>query len=330
MRLTRTLIAVIISCGLALTACAPEQSTEESAGSFPDKPIELVVPFSPGGATDLTARVMADALSDELDVPVNVVNKPGAEQISGVDYVRKARPDGTTLLADGAASSSIQSLSNKLPFAWDDRTFIGRLTSGAHVYTVAAKSPYRTLDDLVAGLKQGTKKFRTSWSGGSSTTDLAMLGLLQEAGVELADLSGVPFNSSGDIMQAVAAGNLDFGVGGASSAFAFASSGDVRVLAQTGTEPISQLPEVPTTKELGHPDLGLTYWVGLSGPPGLPEATAKRLEDALTKIAKDPAVLKKLQNAGVAASPLVGAEFEEYVRSEVSRFTELRKLGVGQ
>ncbi|WP_165547196.1 tripartite tricarboxylate transporter substrate binding protein [Kribbella sindirgiensis] len=321
---------MIISTGLAVSACAPEQATKGSANSFPDKPIELVVPFSPGGATDLTARVMADALSKELGVPVNVVNKPGAEQITGVDYVRKARPDGTTLLADGAASSSIQSLSANLPFAWDDRTFIGRLTSGPHVYTVAAKSPYKSLDELIAGLKQGSKKFRTSWSGGATTTDLAMLGLLKEAGVKLSDLSGVPFKSSGDIMQAVAAGNLDFGVGGASSAFAFASSGDVRVLAQTGTEPITQLPDVPTTKELGHADLDLTYWVGLSGPPGLPDATRQRLQDALTKCAQDPGVVKKLENAGVSVSPLMGDEFKKYVTSEVGSFTELRKLGAGQ
>lgn len=323
MRLTRTLMAVVMGGSIALTACAPEASTEESASSFPDKPIELVVPFDPGGGTDLTARVMADALSDELGVPVNVVNKPGAEQITGVDYVRKAGGDGYTLLADGAGSSSLQALSDNLPFEWDDRTFIGRLTAGAHAYAVAGDSPFKTLDELIAGLKEGTKKFSTSYSGGTGTSDLALLMLLKEAGVELSDLTIVPYDSSGDIMEAVTAGDLDFGVGGASSTFALGSSGDLRVLAATGSYPLAQLPDAPTAEEAGFPQLDLTFWVGLSAPPDLPESVRERLEEALATIAEDPEVQKKLDNVGVAAEPLVGDEFDDYVHSEVDTFVTL-------
>ncbi|ROS38491.1 Bug family tripartite tricarboxylate transporter substrate binding protein [Amycolatopsis thermoflava] len=326
MRRLRASTAVLVSGVLALSACAPPQSAEDSAASYPDRPIELVVPFDPGGGTDLTARVIANALSDELGVPVNVVNKPGAEQVTGVDYVRKSRPDGYTLLADGAASSSIQSFKKDLPFAWDDRTFIGRVTSGAHAYAVAADSPYTTLDQLITALKQDPKKFRTSWSGGATTSDLTLLSLLRDAQVEVGDLTRVPYRSSGDAMQAVVSDLLDFGVGGATATFSLAQSKDLRVLAVTGDKPVAMLGGVPTTAALGHPELDVTYWVGLSGPPGMPAAINDRLEDAIASITRNPDVLKQLDNIGVNGAPLTGQPFADYVRGEVTTFTELRRL----
>jgi tripartite-type tricarboxylate transporter receptor subunit TctC len=318
-------ISVIICGSLALTACAPTRSTQESAKPFPDRPIELVVPFDAGGGTDLTARAIAGPLSNELGVPVNVVNKPGAEQATGVDYVRKSKPDGYTLLADGASSSSIQSLNHNLPFAWGDRTFIGRLTSGAHAYVVAANSPYKTLDELIDGIKLGKKKFKANYYGGSVTSDLALLMLLKEAGVSLSDLTLSSYTSAGDVLKAVTASNLDFGVVGASATYKFVSSGELRVLAQTGSEPMKQLPGAPTSAKAGHPELDLTFWVGLSGPPGIPQTVRRRLEWALLKMASDARVQEKLDKVGVVADVMVGDDFEQYVRSEATTFKELRE-----
>lgn len=326
MRTTRIAIAGIVGAVLALSACAPEQSAPESSDNFPDKPIEFVVPFDPGGGTDLTARVIAEALSNELDVPVNVVNKPGAETIVGVDYVRKARSDGYTLLADGAASSSILSFNKKAPFKWDDRTFIGRVTAGPHAFAVPADSPYKTFDDLLTALKKDPGSFHIGWSGGATTSDLTTLSLLQAAGVKLDDLKTVDFTSSGETMEAVAGGDLDLGVGGASATFSLLSSKNLRVLAQTGTEPLKQFPGVPTTADAGHPEIDVTYWVGVSGPANLPDSVKKRLAEALATIADTPDTADSFTNVGVVSDPLSGSEFEDYVRSEVTTFKTLRKL----
>jgi tripartite-type tricarboxylate transporter receptor subunit TctC len=328
MRTTRIVMASIISGVLGLTACAPQDqgSSEESASSFPDKPIELVIPWDPGGATDLAGRVLSEALSDELGVPVNVLNKPGAEQISGVDYVRRAKNDGYTLLVDGASSSSIQSFSENLPFDWDDRTFIARAASGAHAIAVPKDSPYKTLEDLVTALEEGGKQFRHNWSGGTSTTDLTTLSLFEQAGTSLSDNRGVAFESSGETMEALAGGDLDFGTGGASATFSMASGGNIRVLAHTGSEAIPQLPDVPTTADAGYPELDVTYWVGISGPPDMPESIQESIQDALSKALEDPAVQEKLTNIAVTADPLMGQEFDGYVHEEVETYTALRDL----
>lgn len=331
MRCIRTLVALATTLGLASAACAPSTSSQESADSFPNGPIELVVPFDPGASTDLVGRLMADALSEDLGVPVNVVNKPGASQVSGLDYIRKAAPDGYTLLVDSDASSSIQSLSDSLPFAWDDRTFVGRLASGTMAYVVPADSPFKTLDDLVQALQQNSEELTTNSAGGSTTTDMASLMLLDEAGAELSDVSTVPVASSATTMEALAAGNLDYGVGGANAAFALAASGDIRVLAHTGTKAISQLPDVPTTEEAGNPGLDLTYWVGLSGPPDVPVSVRDRLAEALQTLAEDPEVVEKMANVGVASAPLVGQEFEDYVHSSAEDFQTLTdSIGEGE
>jgi tripartite-type tricarboxylate transporter receptor subunit TctC len=329
MRPSGALITLVAGAALVLSACTPQPSTKSNTAAYPTKPIEFVVPFAPGGATDLTARVLAQALSDELKVPVNVVNKPGAEQITAVDYVRKSSTDGYTLLADGAGSSSLQALTKNMPFKWDDRTFVGRLTTGAHAYAVSSKSQYNTLDDLVSALKSGNKKLSTSYTNGSTTSDLALLMLLKAAGRTLSDVTVVPYKSSGDVMKAIAAGDLDFGVGGASSTYSLASSGNLRVLAQTGTRPLTALPKVPATKDSGQPDLNLTFWVGISGPPKLNQNASDRLAKALADIAKDPAVQKKLDNVGVVSQPLSGAEFRSYVETEAQTFEAL-KAGAGQ
>lgn len=329
MRNTRIILATVIGALLGFTACAPQQPGVASSDSYPDKPISLIVPFDPGGGTDLTARVIADALSDELGVPVNVLNKPGAEAIAGVNALRTSRADGYTLLADGAGSSSLQSFSDNVPFDWDDRTFIGRVTSGAHAYAVPADSPYKTLDDLIAALKADPSSFRVNWAGGGTTTDLTTLSLLKQAGVKISDLKGIPFSSSGETMEALAGGDLDFGVGGASATFSLASSDDIRVLAHTGTQPIRQLPDAPSTAEAGHAELDVTFWVGISAPADLPASVKERLENALEKIVEDPDVLKQLSNVGVATDILVGEDFDEYVHTEVDTFKMLRE-SVGQ
>ncbi|MER7604747.1 tripartite tricarboxylate transporter substrate binding protein [Nocardioides sp. NPDC127503] len=325
MKLVRIGVVGVFAAATVLSACTPQQGATESSESYPDKPIELVVPFDPGGGTDLTARVIAKAMSDELGVPVNVVNKPGAETIVGVDYVRKSAADGYTLLADGAASSSILSFGENVPFEWDERTFVGRVTSGPHAIAVDKDSPYKTLDDLLEALSKDPGSLHTAYSGGTTTSDLTNLSVLEEAGVSITDVKTVNYSSAGETMEGVAGGDIDYGVGGASAAFALASSGDIRVLAQTGSEPLEQLPDAPTTDEAGHPDINLAYWVGISGPVDLPEDVQNRLADVISKIVEDPAVVDSLANVGVVADPITLGDFSDYVDSEVETFADLRK-----
>lgn len=316
------LALALVPLTLLATACGPGGGGPGGA-SYPTKPIEMVVPFNAGGATDIAARVISEEVSRDLKVPVNVVNKPGANQVTAVDYMMNSGPDGYTLLADGAGSSSLQSMVDNVPYGWDDRKFVARLLTGAHVYAVGKDSASQSLNDVIARAKADPANFKVAWLGGSSTSDYAMLQLLVSGDVDVNAVQRVPFQSSGETMIAAAANDVDLAVGGASAAFALHGSGDLRVLATTGEEREPKLPEVQTTAELGKPDLNILYWVGVSGPSQLPGAVTERLEESLTKASESASLKEKAAGIAMAVDLLKGDEFTEYVHTEAETFAAL-------
>jgi tripartite-type tricarboxylate transporter receptor subunit TctC len=329
MRVPRHAMIAISLVSIAATACAP--SSADGAARYPTKAIELDVPFAAGGSTDIAARAIAKGLSDELGVPVNVVNKPGANQVTAVNALRSSAPNGYTLLADGAGSSSLQSLLRNIPYDWKDRTFVGRVASGPHVYVVGGKSPFKDLKAVIDEAKRDPSGFSVGWIGGTSTSDYATLQFLSTAGIDPATVKRVPFQGSGDVMKAVAAGDIDFGVGGASSAFSLAGTGNLRVLASTGDKALSQLKETPTTSSLGLADLNMQYWVGLSAPKGLPATVVSRLENAINKISTNAQVVKQLSAIGMVPDAQSSEQTAGSVDTEAKNFAELaKKLGTGK
>lgn len=322
MRSIRWSALLALPCVL-IAACAPQSASTSSGEDYPQRAIELVVPFEAGGSTDIAARVLGDNLSNQFDAPVNVLNKPGADQITGVEYVLNADGDGYTLLADGAGSSSLQSLLDNLPFTWDDRTFIARALVGPHAYAVGKDSPAGDLQAVIAQAKQNPTQFRIAWLGGSSTSDFAMLQLLVEGGVDPTKVKQVPFQSSGEAMTAAAAGDVDLAVGGASSTFALSDTGDLKVLAVTGKDRVKQLPDVPTTAEAGMPALDILYWVGVSGSPELPQDVEDTLADAIGQAVKDEQFIDKATGIAMTPDLLTGKAFETFVHQEAKTFQDL-------
>ncbi|MBK1783244.1 tripartite tricarboxylate transporter substrate binding protein [Prauserella cavernicola] len=326
MRATALRAAAALCAAALLTSCAADA---ETAGTYPSRSIDYVVPFAAGGSTDIAARAGAEALSDELGVPVNVVNQPGADQIIGVSTVRTSEADGYTLLADGAGSSSIQGLLPYVPYDWTDRTFVAKFAEGPHVYVVGGDSPYQDFDAVVEAARSDPENFTVGWIGGSSTSDFATLQFLAGNDIDAAKVKRVPFRSSGEVMRAVAAGDIDFGAGGASSAFSLAGTGKLRPIALTGTQPIDKLEGVPSTAELGHPELDMQYWVGVSAPPGLPRDLTGKLADAVATIAEDDAVVDQLSAVGLAPAVLTGEELRTDINREKDRFATLsEQIGV--
>ncbi|WP_157768946.1 tripartite tricarboxylate transporter substrate binding protein [Pseudarthrobacter sulfonivorans] len=315
----RTLALALIPLAMLATACAPANT----AANYPTKAIEMVVPFNAGGATDIAARVISEAASDDLGVPVNVVNKPGANQVTAVDSVNRAAPDGYTLLADGAGSSSLQALAPNLPYKWEDRKFVARILSGSHVYAVGKDSPSKTLDELMTKAKANPGGFKVAWLGGSSTSDFALLQLLVANEVDVSAIQRVPFRSSGEGMIAAAANDVDIAVGGASAAFSLHSSGDLNVLASTGKVRETKLPDVKTTTELGQPDVNILYWVGVSGAPKLPDTVAEKLAASLTKISENEDFKKKADGVAMTVDIATGEEFANDVKAEAETFKAL-------
>lgn len=319
--------AVLMSCVSALLAVMAGCSGEDA---YPTKAIEIVVPLPPGGGSDLGARVMAKALAKELGVPVNVVNKPGGNQVTGVKAVMDAPKDGYTLLADGASQGSLFVLQKAVPFKLEERTFIARVLTAAHGIAVTGDSPYKTLKELVDAVKAKPEEFMWGWSGGSTTSDFVSLQLLRSAGIDINKTKRVPITGAGKTATAVAGNHIHFASGGAASFFAMAKAGNLRVLAVTGEKRLDQLSDVPTTREAGFPQTDLDWWIGISGPAGLPKNVVDKLAKAAEKIAKDSEVAKELANIGAYPNFIGPVQIRDYVMKEAEMFKTLSAQVIGE
>lgn len=309
---------------LAATACAPTGSGGgESSGDYPTRAIEYVVPFNPGGGTDLVARAVAQELSVRLGVPVNVVNQSTANGLGATEYVRKAKPDGYTLLADGAATSSLQALNPDLPFEWDERTFIGRYAAGPHAFAVGSTAPWKSLDEVISAASADPSNFSIAWYGGSTTSDFATKQFLAEAGIDLNKVKKVPYQGSGPGVQGAAGGDVDFVSASVADTFPLASSGDLRVLAITGQEAVPELPDTPTTAEIGRDGLDMQFWLGMSGPPDMPSEVVDVLQGALEEIVQNEAFLKRLEAMAATPAYLGAEEQDKFVHGQVETFKTL-------
>lgn len=295
---------------------------------YPAKAIDYIVPLPPGGGSDLGARVVAKALSKELGVPVNVVNKPGGNQIPGTKSVMDAAKDGYTLIADGASQGSLHVLQKQLPYKLEDRTFVAKVMSAPHAFYVSGNSPWNSLSDVVEAVKKDPESFTWAWSGGNTTTDFVLLQFFKAAGIDINKTKRVPISGSGKTVTAVAGNHVMFGAGGASAVFSLANSGELKVLAVTGSKRLEQLKNVPTTVEAGFPQVDLNWWIGISGPKGLSKDVVDRLAAAAQKISQDPEVAKELANIGAYPDYLGPDQTRDYVLKEAEMFKELAaKIG---
>lgn len=295
----------------------------QAQGTYPQRPIALVVTFAAGGGTDVLARIAAKYLSEELGQPVNVVNKPGGNSIPGAMSVMSAAPDGYTLLFDSPATSSLHALIHDLPYEVDKRTWGPLVTTGPYIYAVNAKSPWKNLKDMAEAARRDPASLRIGWMGGTSFTDTTMLKLLSVAGIDISKVKKVPYAGSGPGMVALAGGHIDLSGGNIGAATALIASGDLRALAVTGDERVPALPDVPSSKEAGL-FVPLTSWNALSGPPGMPADIVRRLDEAVAKIVKLPDFIKDLAAVGNLPAYKSPAEMPALIQEEMKILRDLR------
>jgi tripartite-type tricarboxylate transporter receptor subunit TctC len=297
---------------------------------YPTKAIEYVVPLPAGGGTDVAARVIAKAFSKELGVPVIVTNKSGGNQIPGVMSVLSSPPNGYTLLADGSSSSSLHMLIKDCPYKVEERAFVTRIMISPHAYIVNGKSPWKSLQEVIDAVKRDPGSFTWTWLGGNTTTDFSLIQFFNVAGVDIAKTKRVPYQGSGPGTQAVAGGHVLFGSGGASAMFSLYRSGNIKILAVTGDKRLPMLPEVPCSKEIGlAAPLDVMFWIGISGPRGLPKPLVDKLAGVGKKIAEDPQVIKELEAVGAYPSYMGPEELSKQVFKEAEVYRVLAsKAGI--
>ncbi|GAB2594418.1 tripartite tricarboxylate transporter substrate binding protein [Ramlibacter solisilvae] len=274
-------------------------------GSFPDRPIKLVVPFPPGGATDTLARVVGIALGDKLGQPVVIENKPGASTIVAAAYVAKTASDGYTLMLGSNSTLTLNpALRASLPYdAVRSFTFLGPVARMDLVVVVNHSSPLDSLKGLVQRATLSPDKVSYATFGAGSTVHFAAAMLSSSANVSMVH---VPFNGSAPSLTALMGNQVDLAVDSLVASAPLIKAGKLRALAVLSEHRSPLVPEVPTAAESGYLNVNLESWFALMAPANLPAAVQRKLETALREVLEIPAVRQKLLELGLTATPGTG------------------------
>jgi tripartite-type tricarboxylate transporter receptor subunit TctC len=306
--------------GAMLTALVALISPAAQA-AWPEKAIEIIVAYAPGGGTDLFARMVAQHMSGELGVPVNVVNIPGGNQLPGIKAVTSAAPDGYTLLLETSATSAIKAIMPDNPFDLEARTYGPLLAAQGGLIMVNGKSPWQNVGDMIAFINENPGQFTYVRLGGTSYSDLVTQALFSVAKVNPANIKPVDYTGNGPGNIAVAGGHVMMSAG---SINPLIDSGDLKVLGIAGDQRAKGLPDVPTLAEAGYPVDFVTYF-GLSGPSGLPDDVLAKLDEIALKVSQDPKFQEQLDSIGFYARFMPSAEVRPYVLDEAKKYKALSK-----
>ncbi|WP_416234703.1 tripartite tricarboxylate transporter substrate binding protein [Paucibacter sp. PLA-PC-4] len=290
--------------------------------AFPDKPVRLVVPFAPGGGTDLIARTLGAGMSQALGQPVIVENKPGAGTIIGTDAVAKSAPDGYTMIIASFAHAVNPSLAPKLPFdtskAFAPVVLVGR---GPNVLVVRADSPFKSVKDVIAAAKGKPGALTYASQGNGTSAHMAGEMFTNLAKVEMVH---VPYRGAGPAMTDLLGGQVDMIFGTAAAVSLFVDSGKMRALAVTTPQPSTAFKGVPALAE-ALPGYQVESWYGLYVPAGTPADVIAKLNAAAAKATQNPDFVKKVEHEGLVVNAGPPAELDAYVRAEEARWRKIVK-----
>ena len=316
MKLLRHLASTLLLACLPLAAAA-------QAGSFPDKPIRIVVPFPPGGATDAAARLVAVKMGEHWGQPVVVDNRAGAGGNVGSDIVAKAPADGYTLVMGVTGSHAINtSLYSKMPYdPVADFVAISQVAVVPNVLVVHPSVPAKNLAELVALAKKEPGKLNYASLGNGTAAHLGMEMLKSEAGV---DIAHVPYKGSAPAVSDLLAGQVQMMVDGLPSALPHVKAGKLRAIALTSLRRAPSLPDLPTIAET-YPGFYADAWSGLFAPKGTPQPVVDKLSAEVQRILKLPDVREKLTALGAEPVGSTQADFAAHVRREIDKWAKVVK-----
>ncbi|MBC5765266.1 Bug family tripartite tricarboxylate transporter substrate binding protein [Ramlibacter albus] len=313
-----TVRAVLLSAVLAI---APLAGTAQA--SYPNKPIRLVVPFAPGGFTDVVARILGQKLSVAMGQQVVVDNKPGAGSTIGTDFVAKSAPDGYTLLMVSSTHVISPWIYKSLPYdPLKSFSVVGKLADSAYVLLVNPKVPAKNVQEFIALAKAQPNQVHYASSGNGSAQHL-MGGLF--VALTGAPLKHVPYRGSGGAAQDLVAGVVESSFAGVPNALAQVPAGRLRALAVTTGKRWPTLPDVPTMKEAGVPDYDASVWLALLAPAGTPREVVMKLNAEVAKAMGSADTRKALEDAGVEPASSTPEEMAAYMAEELARWGKVVK-----
>ena len=293
---------------------------------FPSRAIQIVVPFPPGGVSDLVARPFAAALEKAIKQPVAVVNKTGASGNVGIQGVAVARPNGYTLLASLSTISvtpEVDRILNRPPaFKLEDFAPIALLASDPQVLVVRKDAPWMTAADLVADAKKRPNQIRYSHGGIYAIMHLAMELFAHAADIKLAQIS---FAGGGPAMNALLGGHVEASTPGPQVVYPQVKAGVLRALAVTGNKRLAGFPDVPTMKELGY-DVDYYVWTGLFAPKATPPDVMKVLREATRQAANSVEFKTAIENIRTTVTYLDADDFQVFWEKEIKRLSQVVRL----
>lgn len=299
-------------CVLALALFGTGVMQPARAEDYPNKPIKVIVPYAAGSGVDLIARVMAAKLQKELQQPIVVDNRPGAEGRLGSAVAAKSPPDGYTLLMAGSGThSSINAIYKKVPYDVEkDFQPISNLIDADFFLVVRADSKVNSIKELLAWLKANQSK--ASFGFGSVTTQVAGMSFIKAVGVQV---PAVPYKSNGVALNDLLGGQIDFMFVDQTVGLPQIAGGKVTALAVASKQRRPDMPQVPTAIEQGI-DMTIDAWVGLVAPAGISSHVLDKLSTATANALKDPHVRERLAASGRVMSPMTPNAFAAYMKNE--------------
>ena len=292
------------------------------AQAYPNKPIKMIVPFPAGGTTDIVARLVAQRMSESMGQPVTVDNRGGAGGAIGADMMAKAAPDGYTILMHNLSfplASVAQTLANRSPFNVDtDFAGVSIAVYVPFVWTASPTVPAKDLKELAALLRANPSlQYNYGSTGPGSTMHVLGEAFKKDAKV---DITHIPFKGAAPLKQEMLAGRLQVGGDQLSSSLAEIKAGTLKALATTASKRIPGLPDVPTVKELGFPNLELEGWNGVFAPAKTPKDIIERLNKEVIAAVRHPDVVKRLNDLGAEGVGSTPAEQDAILRRQMDQF----------
>ncbi|MXP64973.1 tripartite tricarboxylate transporter substrate binding protein [Roseomonas sp. M0104] len=312
MRMNRRALLGATAAGLALPALRSARAQDE----WPSKPVRIIVPYAPGGGTDVTTRAIGEVLGEKLGQGFVIDNRAGANGVVGTEGVARSAPDGYTYVAATSTHVMNRHILPSLPYhPLNDFTPISLLARYPLVLMTGKGSPYNTLADLLKDAK--AKKGQIAQGTSDAQSSFTANNFAKQAGVELVE---VPYRGSGAYLADLTGGHLPVAWGSTATAMPLLAAGTVRVLGLSSPERSRFLPDVPTLGEQGVPGADFTGWFGLFAPAGLNPAIADRLNTAITEAFQTAVLKQRMDSLAVDPAPITRPDFVALLQREDRRW----------
>ena len=295
-----------------------------AAGQYPDRPVRLIVPFAPGGVTDTSGRVVAEALSKRLGQPIVVENKAGASGNIGTQQVALAPPDGYTLVLgfDGTIVINPHVFANFPIDVQKDLAPVGKIGDAALIIVAHPSFPAKTLPALIAHAKNDPKGVSYGTSGVGGTPHIAGELLKQRTG---GNFTHIPYKGGGPAMSDALGGNIPMVFTAVAGAMQHVKAGRLVPIAVPSRQRVSSLPDVPTFIEAGLTDFEATSWVAILAPANTPRPVLEKLNRELNAVLTDPAIVARLEQLGIAATPGTPEQLADQIRTDLEKYGKVVK-----